>query len=96
MGDCMEFPNTIKEFINQYSFKDEKEIYTNGSELIPVFRVMQAIEHYEKSNDIIEQIKEEIKVYFKSKVDEGIYDIDILTCNKDIQVMIDKIGGGIK
>lgn len=43
MGDCMEFPNTIKEFINQYSFKDEKEIYTNGSELIPVFRVMQEI-----------------------------------------------------
>ena len=46
MGDCMSYPETIEEFIKQYSFKDTEEIYTNGAELIPVFRVMQAIEHY--------------------------------------------------
>ena len=46
MGDCMNFPDTIQEFIQYYSFKDTEEVYTNGGELIPVFRVMQAIEHY--------------------------------------------------
>ena len=48
MADIMEFPNTMKEFIDSYSFKDSKEIYTNGAELIPVFRVEQGLEHYAK------------------------------------------------
>lgn len=46
MGDQMEFPENPIEFLEQYSFKDKHEIYTNGSELIPVFRVKQMIEHY--------------------------------------------------
>ena len=46
MADCMEFPKTIIEFLHGYSFKDEEEIYTNGSELIQVFRVIQALEYY--------------------------------------------------
>lgn len=46
MADMMDFPPTFEEFINKYSFKDEEEIYTNGSELIPSFRVMQAWDHY--------------------------------------------------
>lgn len=46
MADCMTFPKTADEFIEQYSFKDDKQEYTNGSELIPVFRVKQMMEHY--------------------------------------------------
>lgn len=46
MADTMIFPNTFEEFIKQYEFKDEDEVYTNGAELIPSFRVMQAWEHY--------------------------------------------------
>ena len=46
MADCMEFPKTILDFFKEYSFKDEEEIYTNGSELIQVFRVIQALEYY--------------------------------------------------
>ncbi len=46
MADMMTFPNTFEEFIKQYEFKDEDEVYTNGIELIPSFRVMQAWEHY--------------------------------------------------
>ncbi|MBU9724416.1 DUF551 domain-containing protein [Diplocloster modestus] len=46
MGDNMNYPDSAMEFIKGYSFKDGKEIYTNGSELIPVFRVEQMIEHY--------------------------------------------------
>lgn len=46
MGDVMTFPETMEEFLAQYSFKDNEEIYTNGAMLIPVFRVKQMIEHY--------------------------------------------------
>lgn len=42
----MPFPATPAEFIEQYSFKDKKEVYTNGAELISVFRVEQMIDHY--------------------------------------------------
>ena len=42
----MTFPNTFEKFIKQYEFKDKEEVYTNGAELIPSFRVMQAWEHY--------------------------------------------------
>lgn len=46
MGDVMNFPERIEDFIEQYSFRDDERTYTNGSMLIPVFRVKQAIEHY--------------------------------------------------
>ena len=46
MGEVMNFPNTIEEFLDYYSFTDIEELYTNGSELIPVFRVLQALEHF--------------------------------------------------
>ena len=46
MATMMDFPKTVDEFIKQYSFKDKKEIYTNGSNLIPVFRVEQMLNHY--------------------------------------------------
>lgn len=46
MSDCMTFPKTADDFIEQYSFKDIKQEYTNGAELIPVFRVKQMLEHY--------------------------------------------------
>lgn len=46
MSECMEFPKNILDFISEYSFKDQDEVYTNGSELIQVFRIIQALEHY--------------------------------------------------
>lgn len=46
MAECMTFPKTVDEFIEQCSFKDDKQEYTNGSELIAVFRVKQMMEHY--------------------------------------------------
>lgn len=46
MGDVMKFPERIEDFIDDYSFRDDERTYTNGSMLIPVFRVNQAIEHY--------------------------------------------------
>lgn len=46
MGDVMEYPCRIEDFIKKYSFRDKDEIYTNGSELIPVFRIVQAFDYY--------------------------------------------------
>lgn len=48
MADVMEFPRTMQEFVESYSFIDIDEVYTNGCMLVPTFRVEQAIEHYEK------------------------------------------------
>lgn len=51
MPDCMTFPESWHDFLNDYSFDDSKEIYTNGTRLIPVFRVEQLIEHLLKSQE---------------------------------------------
>lgn len=45
MAECMTFPDDWREFLKDYSFIDSDHVYTNGSELIPVFRVEQLIEH---------------------------------------------------
>lgn len=34
----------VIDFIMHYSFKDSKEAYTNGTILVPLFRVLDAIE----------------------------------------------------
>lgn len=44
----MEFPKTFNGFAIMYGFKDDKKVYTNGSDLIPVFRVKQWLEHDNK------------------------------------------------
>ena len=44
-GEQMDFPNTFDEFVKDYGFRDKQEVYTNGSELIQVFRVKQWLEH---------------------------------------------------
>ena len=41
MADVMNFPETFEEFAEQYKIVDKKEVYTNGTELIPIFRVKQ-------------------------------------------------------
>ena len=44
-GEKMDFPETFEEFAEYYGFKDEDEVYTNGSDLIQVYRVKQWLEH---------------------------------------------------
>lgn len=41
----MTFPATFDEFAEQYKIVDREKVYTNGTELIPVFRVKQWLEH---------------------------------------------------
>lgn len=51
MSEQMAFPENLIDAINGYSFRDSNEIYTNGIELIPVFRVYQILDHYYPRED---------------------------------------------
>lgn len=46
MCEVMQFPDSWQDFLHQYEFQDDVEEYTNGSMLIPSFRVEQMMEHY--------------------------------------------------
>ena len=46
MADMMNFPKQWEDFLHDYEFEDARRIYTNGSRLIPSFRVKQMMEHY--------------------------------------------------
>ena len=67
MADCMMFPNDWVKFLYDYSFLDDHEVYTNGAELIPTFRVEQMMEHYlrkavaDKWIPVTERLPEELK-----------------------------------
>lgn len=45
MCDVMSFPAAVEEFMEQYKIVDREEVYTNGAELIPIFRMKQWFEH---------------------------------------------------
>lgn len=45
MPDMMMFPKTVDEFMEKYKIVDSDEIYTNGAELVPIFRMKQWFEH---------------------------------------------------
>lgn len=45
MCDVMMFPDTAEEFMEQYKIVDTEQVYTNGAELIPIFRMKQWLEH---------------------------------------------------
>ena len=45
MADLMTFQDTVEEFMEQYKITDKEQIYTNGADLVPVFRMKQWFEH---------------------------------------------------
>ena len=45
MADCMTFPDTVEEFMEQYKVVDTERIYTNGTEFVPIYRIKQWFEH---------------------------------------------------
>lgn len=60
MVDTIAFPKTVDEFMEKYKIVDSDEVYTNGTELVPIFRMKQWFEHIEaepKHGDAIEKIK---------------------------------------
>lgn len=43
----MWFPDTVDEFMELYKMTDTKEVYSNGTEYVPIFRAKQWFEHEE-------------------------------------------------
>lgn len=70
-GDCMRFPDTVEEFMNQYKVVDKEGIYmSKGAELVPIFRMNQWFEH-EKAQQ--EQKKGEWILGFNNRYLEKYY-----------------------
>lgn len=44
-GDIMTFPDTVEEFMEQYKMVDREQIYSNGCEYVPIFRMNQWFAH---------------------------------------------------
>ena len=44
-NNTMDFPETVEEFMEQYKIVDSKEVYTNGTEMVPIYRMKQWFEH---------------------------------------------------
>ena len=73
-GEQMDFPSTFDEFANEYGFKDKEEVYTNGSELIQVYRVKQWLEHINETTTMIDKSnfsREQYKADLQSAYDCG-------------------------
>ena len=73
MPDCMTFPDTVEEFMEQYKVVDTEQIYTNGIELVPIYRMRQWFQH-----DLEIVRCEDCKHYVK---DHGWNGIEYTVCN---------------
>lgn len=62
MADLMTFPNTVEEFMEQYKIVDTEQVYTNGAELVPIFRMKQWFEHLPTA-DVRENVHARWKIY---------------------------------
>ena len=45
MPEMMDFPDTVEKFMEQYKVTDTKQIYSNGTEYVPIFRMQQWFDH---------------------------------------------------
>lgn len=52
MSDCMTFPNTVEEFMEQYKVVDTDCVYSNGIEFVPIFRMKQWFEHLQDAQEV--------------------------------------------
>jgi hypothetical protein len=96
MAERMIFPKTIRDFIKEYAIKDEEETYTNGSMMIPVFRMEQAHAYYgqEIRNKAIDEFTEKIKHFMRSNVEDAEYFGDC--CCEIFESEIDEIAEQMK
>lgn len=81
MSETMTFPERWEQFIGNYVFKDREKVYTNGSILIPLFRVEQMVEHYfvtDKNVGYTEGGRSVMKKLFISQPMNGKTDKEIL------------------
>lgn len=49
------FDDNIIENLRMFSFKDDEQFYTNGVELVPLYRVVQILEHF-KVQELVDKV----------------------------------------
>ena len=49
-GEMMNFPETVGEFMEDYKIVDTQEVYSNGVEFVPIFRMKQWFDHENKKD----------------------------------------------
>ena len=76
MADLMTFPNTVDKFMEQYKIVDTDEVYTNGAELVPIFRMKQ---WFDAHSDVVEVVRCKDCKYAKYKANKTW----IIECVKD-------------
>lgn len=88
MGEVVLFPDTFEEFVEQYKIVDTKNVYTNGADLIPVFRVERWLHHEterraEEENVLYTDDPPVIKLSFYDPTNEQILRaLDEIQCGK--------------
>ena len=50
-GNVMMFPDTVEEFMEQNKVVDREQVYSNGIEFVPIFRMQQWFDHVKHSPD---------------------------------------------
>lgn len=70
MASILIMPKTLDKLYEEYGFRDSKEVYTNGSELIQMYRVKQWFELNRYDEAIEKQIPK------KPRKAETIYGVD--------------------
>ncbi len=82
MADAMQFPESWKQFLHDYEFRDFSMEYTNGSMLVPSFRVEQMIEHYFR--DAVPVVRcRECKFYFQDSTNPCVLSIGLTMVDED-------------
>ena len=56
MADRMDFPATVEEFMEQYKITDTEGVYTNGIELVPIFRMKQWFDRHPPA-DVVQVVR---------------------------------------
>lgn len=86
MDNEMKFPETWEEFEKDYGFTDTEEVYTNGSRLIPSFRVEQWLEH---KTDRLKLVQESVYTIMNMAKTDSMKDKCFRNVARFIQMAID-------
>jgi len=86
MADMMTFPETVDEYMEQYKITDTKQIYTNGAELVPIFRMKQWFEH---KTDRMKFVQEAVNTLMNTSKTDGIKDKCFRNAARFVQNAID-------
>ena len=87
--EVMDFPETVEEFMEEHKMVDTKEVYSNGIEYVPIFRMKQWFEHqmsveqyrqrmiqafHETGCEELDEYVDLVKQFYPKLADEGIID----------------------